>query len=334
MAKENEQLATHTTLQVGGPAEYFTTVTTEEELVEACRYAHERSVPVKILGGGSNVLVPDAGVSGLVIQNHITGFESDIVGDTVTLTVGAGEVFDEVVAQTVRSGWWGLENLSHIPGLVGATPVQNVGAYGVEVKDLIKRVRVFDRTREQFAELAPEDCQFAYRDSIFKRPAGATLVITAVTFTLSTQPRPQLTYRDLQERFADATPSVPEIREAVIAIRAKKFPDWHRVGTAGSFFKNPVVSSEQFAKLQAEYPELPGFATDRGVKVPLGWILDKVLQYKGVREGAVGTYQGQALVIVNHGGATATEITEFAKQIANDVKASIGIEIEWEVTRW
>ena len=335
MIETHEQLAHHTTLKVGGAAEYFTVVTTEAELVSAVDWAKAHAAPITVLGGGSNVLVSDEGVRGLVIKNAIAGFSVTTSADTILVTVGAGEVFDDVVAKAVEAGWWGLENLSHIPGSVGATPVQNVGAYGVEVKDVIASVRVFDTAVMKFKMLSPTDCLFGYRDSVFKKPTGQHYVITSVTFRLSCTSTPHLSYRDLAEYFADKNPTLAEIREAVIAIRSRKFPDWQVVGTAGSFFKNPTITTEAFARLSAKYEGIPSYVvSDHLVKVPLGWLLDKALNLKGVQDGPVGTYEGQALVLVNRGGATASDIARFAEKIVDAVKTETGIDIEWEVTRW
>lgn len=335
MITAGEQLAPHTTLKVGGCAEHFTIVSSKEELVEVVREAQQHNWPLHILGGGSNVLVSDTGVTGLVLKNGITGKSFKITGNTVELTVGAGEVLDEIIAYAVAQGWWGLENLSHIPGTVGATPVQNVGAYGVEVKDVIKAVEVFDCQTGEFKTLTTADCAFAYRHSVFKTALGQRYIVTNVTFVLSLSRQPVLTYKDLQARFADAQPEQSAIRAAVIEIRSKKFPDWHTVGTAGSFFKNPIIPKAAYDSLLLQYPELPGFkVNDAEVKIPLGWILDKVLDVRGIRVGRVGTFEGQALVLVNEGGATATEIEMFANKIIEEVKNKTGVAVEWEVTQW
>ncbi len=330
----NEQvpLATLTTFKTGGFAERLTYVASEAELAEAVAYARAKEQRITVLGGGSNVLAPDAGVTGLVLKIDIKGISIQEEADRVYLTVGAGEVFDDLVALTTAHGYWGLENLSHIPGSVGATPVQNVGAYGVEVGNLISLVRVFDCVTESYTTFAGSDCLFGYRDSIFKHEAGSRYIVTAVTFVLSREPKPQVTYKDLAERFAATTPSLTEIREAVIAIRSAKFPDWQQVGTAGSFFKNPVILRTQYEALLRTYPELPAYTVDaETVKVPLGWILDRVLNLKGQGTETVGCYEGQALVLYNRGGATTDDVLTYAATIAADVYAATGITIEREV---
>lgn len=338
--RENVPLADYTTFHVGGSAEYFAEVAAVEELRSAARWAREKNVPVTVLGGGSNVFVADAGVEGLVIRNAIKGREVQERGDEIILTVGAGEVFDEVVALAVENGWWGLENLSCIPGSVGAAPIQNIGAYGVEIAERIVSVEVYDRRADCVRALAAAECAFAYRDSLFKHPEGRRYIVIGVTFRLSKTPAPVLQYRDLalwnerREKAAADAPSLAEIRTAVCAIRAQKFPDWNVTGTAGSFFKNPTIPKTHFEKLAGKYPELPGYETENGeVKVHLGWILDRALGLRGFRDGNVGTYEGQALVLVNHGGATAQELEAFARGIAQKVFDATQIEVEWEVTK-
>lgn len=335
--QEHIPLSGYTTLKVGGPAEYFTEVHGVQELREAAAWARKRSLATHVLGGGSNVLVPDAGVRGLVIRNLITGIEVRTEDDVVYLRAGAGEIFDAVVARACDAGWWGLENLSCIPGSVGATPIQNVGAYGVETAELVHTIDVYDMETDSESTLTPAMCAFGYRDSLFKRKDGKRYVVTHVTYALSTHPSPRLHYRDLaewqRERGTDVEPTLVEIRTAVCAIRSRKFPDWHVVGTAGSFFKNPFVTASEYAHLSTQYPGLPGHEDGAGmVKISLGWVLDHVLGVRGAREGAVGTYEAQALVLVQHGGASAAEVDAFADGIARRVEDALGISIEREVS--
>jgi len=332
--QKNIPLAPYTTFNIGGPADYFTVVSSEQDLCGALEWATEQKQPVTILGGGSNVLINDSGVRGLVVKNSIGGVSHEEEGNTVYVTAGAGIVWDELVAETVAEGLWGLENLSLIPGTVGATPVQNVGAYGVEVSNLITKVRVYDLEKEDFSELLPNACMFAYRDSVFKTEKGKRYIVTAVTYALSKVPNPQLEYKDLQKKFGAGknTSSLTEIREAVISIRTGKFPDWHQKGTAGSFFHSPIISKEKYEELLSIYPGLPAFPVgDMQMKVVLSWFLDKVLHLKGVREEKVGTYERHVLVVVNHGGATARDVDTFAKQIEEKVLKATGIKIKREV---
>ncbi len=332
--EQNVPLAPLTTLKVGGKAEHYVRVTTEAELTSARTYAKKNNLPIRILGGGSNTLVSDEGVGGLLIHIAIKGVE--VVGTTeevIKVVVGAGEVFDEFIKRCVEEGWWGLENLSHIPGSVGATPVQNVGAYGVEIQSLISQVRVFDTLEECYRLLVVEECNFGYRDSVFKQEPGR-YIVTEVTFELSKIPERKLTYKDLEEYFKDTKePSLLAIREAVIEIRSKKFPDWTVVGTAGSFFKNAIISSTEALMLERKYPELPMYPLSATqIKVPVGYIFDKILNAKGERIGSVGTFEGQALVLVAYEGATAKEVLAFSNTLAERTFEATGIVLEREVT--
>lgn len=337
MIKIEAQVPLHkyTTLKVGGPAEYFTVAHSRDELHEALTWARDHKQKVTVLGGGSNVLVEDAGLRGLVIIDRIDGINVVSENDTeIMVAVGSGVVFDDLVAYTVNGGWWGLENLSHIPGSVGATPIQNVGAYGVEVKDVIVRVDAVDAHTLQEKSFSTKACAFSYRNSFFKTEEGKRYIVTNVVFKLKKNPEPKLSYKDLSTYFEGSDfPRIEEIRDAVITIRSKKFPDWHRVGTAGSFFKNPVVPKEMFETLQRKYPEIPHYeAAEGAVKIPLGWVLDRVLKLRGFSDGNVGTYEGQALVLINTGNATAHDINAFAKKIEEKVFDATGIHIEREVT--
>jgi UDP-N-acetylmuramate dehydrogenase len=331
--QENVPLAQLTTLGVGGSAAYFAIVRTTDELAELALWAESEAHHITVIGGGSNILVSDNGLGGLVLQIAIDGEVYEDRGDAVHITVGAGVVFDTLVEHTIREGLWGLENLSAIPGTVGGVPIQNVGAYGVEARGVIESVKVFDRETNSITLLTNEQCQFAYRDSLFKHAGRERYIVTAVTFTLSKTPRPHLSYRDLAARFGDnANPSLPLIREAVCEIRAGKFPDWHVVGTAGSFFKNPIVDSETHARILSMYSAIPTYPeADGRFKIALGWILDRVLSLKGYREGNVGLYSEQALVLVNYGGATADDISAFSERIIEKIFNATGIRIEREV---
>lgn len=330
---EHVPLSSYTTLKVGGVAAYMATVETVEELRAALVFAKQTPVPPLVLAGGSNVLISDNGYQGLVIKIELKGRDYRIEGDTCELRVGAGEVLDEVIKETVERGWWGLENLSAIPGSVGATPVQNVGAYGVEVADVIKCVEAIDRDTGEEKIFSKEACAFSYRSSHFKTEEGRAWIITAVTFRLSKVPKPKLEYADvryLKEEGESLTPHV--VRNAVIRIRATKFPDWTVVGTAGSFFKNPIIAEEQFRILKATFRELPGFEENDGrIKVSLGWILDKLCNLKGYCDGPLCLYDKQALVLVNKGGATAADIKKFSDTIKERVREKTNIVIESEV---
>ncbi len=328
----DESLAPRTTFQLGGSAKYFCTVSAVEELRAAHEAASSYSVPVVILGGGSNILVPDEGVNALVVSCTLRGVSYEEVGDVrVRVVAGAGEVWDTLVEGTVRRGLWGIENLSHIPGLVGATPIQNVGAYGVEVSETIEWVEAFDPTTGMCRRFTNQECMFGYRDSHFKHD-GSHLVVTSVAFLLSRTPSPKVGYRDVATWFAGvAEPSLPAIREAIIEIRAKKFPDLMRIGTAGSFFKNPIITSDSYEKLRERFNLVPQYPAGEGrLKVPAAFLLERC-GWKGVRRGHVGTWPNQPLVLVHYGGGTTRELIKFADEIQSDVFAKTTVELEREV---
>ncbi|MDE1875177.1 MAG: FAD-binding protein, partial [Patescibacteria group bacterium] len=262
---ENIPLAGLTTFRVGGSARYFSTVKSEDDIITALAFARERNAPIFILGGGSNIVVPDGGFPGLVIKMELSGMSFQDKGEgKFRAVVAAGEGWDAFVAETVRRGLWGLENLSHIPGTVGAAPVQNIGAYGVEVGGAIISVRALDRETGAAREFSNEECRFGYRDSFFKTAFGKRWIITSVTFDLNPAPQPNVSYKDLAEHFAGRAPSQAEIRDAVIAIRKNKFPDLSETGTAGSFWKNPIIPQSRFAELSERYPGMPSFPAGTG----------------------------------------------------------------------
>ena len=327
-------LAPLTTLKVGGSARYYTIASTDADVKMAVHFAKQNELPFFILGGGSNVLINDNGYDGLIIHMQSRGYTyQDSNPSQVLVTVEAGEILDSFIASTVREGWWGLENLSHIPGTVGATPVQNVGAYGVEVAHCIDRVTIYNTYTNTVESLTREQCLFSYRDSIFKQKVGRDYIILRVTFMLSKIPVRNLEYADLKHKFNDFnTPDQTQIRAAVIAIRSTKFPDWSVVGTAGSFFKNPVVAKEIADALSTVYPELPVYPVDSTTtKLSLGFILDKICHLKGMKKKHVRLYEKQVLVLVAEDGATATEIESFAREVQQKVLLDTKVFISFEV---
>ncbi len=333
--EENKSMKEYTTFRIGGPARFFCTVRHEDEFMQALEYALEKGVPIFILGGGSNILVSDTGFAGLVIKMEIKGirFTDDTHGNA-RVTAHAGDDWDHLVDETVRSGLYGLENLSLIPGSVGAAPVQNIGAYGSEVKDTIDHVRVYDREKKEFITILNYDCHFGYRTSAFKDNPYRYIIIS-VTFILKKLGKVNIEYRDLREYFVkigQLQPTIAEVRKAVISIRTAKLPDIAKIGTAGSFFKNPVISHSQAHELKVKYTDIPLYPiNEEYVKVSLAWIIDKVCGYRGVTRGEVGTYRNQALVIVNNGNATAREVIAFAEELKNSIKEKTNIVAEFEV---
>ncbi|MDO8579702.1 MAG: UDP-N-acetylmuramate dehydrogenase [bacterium] len=352
---ENVSLAEYTTFKIGGKAKYFCVVKNEEELYEALDFAKGKNtesliMPFFILGGGSNILVSDDGFDGLVVKMEMTGvsFEDGEKSDNKTdvgkilVTAQAGDNWDRLVAETVKKELWGLENLSGIPGTVGAAPVQDIGAYGAEAKDTIVSVRAIDSTTGAARTFTNSECQFSYRESFFKTAEGKKYIITSVTFKLSKIPSPNLSYKDLKEYFSEngreerdslssRPPSLSEIRKAVIEIRKGKFPELSKVGTAGSFWKNPIISNQQFEKLKIRYPNTPSFSFGDKIKIPLAWILDNVCGLKGYTKGPVSLWTNQPLVVVAEKGTSFKEIESLTCEVTNIVKQKTGIDIEKEV---
>lgn len=338
--QENILLKNFTTFQIGGKAQYFLVIKGEDDLREAFSFIKTRKLPLLVLGGGSNLLISDHGFSGLVIKNEIKGTKFiDLpkaigqIKDKVILEIGAGEVLDEVITLSVIRKLFGLENLSGIPGTVGGAVVQNAGAYGAEIKDHLLSVSGFNSTNGKKFVFENSDCQFGYRTSFFKK--NKKFIITSVILELNKQAIYNIDYASLKERLiAEKEITSEKIRNAVLQIRSDKLPDWHKLGTAGSFFKNPVIIKNKYDELKLKYPEIPGFPEgDNKVKLPLAWILDKLCQLKGYLEGAVGLYEKQPLILVNFGGAKSVEVINFVEKIKKIVKEKTGIEIEEEVEK-
>lgn len=285
-----------------------------------------------VLGGGNNILFTQR-YDGTLI--HPAGCEIRIIKEdelTLTLHADAGVEWDDMVAWCVERGLWGAENLSLIPGNVGAAPVQNIGAYGSEAKDIISRVNFFDVITLSHRSLCTEECHFGYRDSIFKRELRGRAIITSVEFTLSQNGKPNLGYGDLsREVESRGGATLENIRKAVCAIRRSKLPDTAILGNAGSFFKNPVVERSVAERLESEYPGMPSYPASEGMrKLAAGWLIDRA-GMKGYRSGKVGVHDRQALVLVNFGGATGNEVIALAKRVQQAVYEKFGIAIEPEV---
>jgi UDP-N-acetylmuramate dehydrogenase len=283
------------------------------------------------IGGGSNLLfLNDFG--GTILHSAIRGIELvRETDDAVWLRVGAGEPWDRVTALAADNGWGGIENLSLIPGETGAAAVQNIGAYGAEIKDVLESLEVYLPTAEKRV-FTNEECRYAYRDSYFKDESHASCIITRVTLRLTKQPVFNLAYGNLNELLAgSAPPTVARVREAVIRIRREKLPDRDKLGNAGSFFINPVVSQEQSSRLKRDYPAMPSYPLKDGrAKLSAGWLIEQC-GFKGKRAGATGIYERQALVIVNYGGATGHEIALFAESVREAVCQRFGVMLTPEV---
>ncbi len=321
------------TFNIDALANRLYVVKSDSEIEEIVEDLNKHRLKHFILGGGSNVLFTK-NFAGGIIKNELKGIKVVEEDDnSVIVQAKAGEIWDDFVNFTVSKQFWGLENLSGIPGTVGAAPVQNIGAYGVEAKDTIIRIIGFDFVDLEWRIFSNAECKFGYRESIFKAEYKNRILITAVDFKLSKTPAPKLQYgalKELENIKADAL-SVVDIREAVLKIRNSKLPDPKLLGNAGSFFKNPVIDNELYLKLQTEYPDITCYPfADGNVKIPAGWLIEKC-GYKGKQKGNVGTYENQSLVIVNHGGATGQEVFQYAREIQSAVKAKFSIEIRYEV---
>src|ERR1035437_1931172 len=315
--QENIPLAPYTTLGVGGRARYFIEATTEEEVREAITFACREKLPLFVLGNGSNVLVPDADVKGVVLLMSLLGTATE----EAVLVAGAGVPWEGVVDAASAQNLFGIENLAGIPGSLGGAAVQNIGAYGTEFSEVFEYADVVDHTSGEKRRVMRAEAAFAYRTRFFK--THPEFIITHVALRLSKSAQPNIAYADLVRAKEAGVPldTPSEIASAVRSIRADKFPRTPLEGTAGSFFKNPIVPRELGDELALRYPGLPVFPQENGsVKISLAWILDHALRLKGYAKGRVRLYEKQPIVLVVQSGATATEVDEFANEIAERVK--------------
>lgn len=330
--QENIFLKDLTTFQIGGPARYLLKIKNEDDLRAAFSFAKTRHLSIFVLGGGSNLLISDKGFNGLVIKNEIKGIKFiDKNEDRVILEVGSGENLDELIDLVSSQNIFGLENLSGIPGTVGGAAVQNAGAYGSELKDFIISISGLNINNGKEFTYERSICQYGYRDSIFKK--NKKLFITRISLELNKKPAVNIEYQVLKDKLNGVSDITPlGVRTAVLNIRNEKLPDWHILGTAGSFFKNPIISTNEFSKLKEKFPNLPSFVEEKSkIKLPLAWILDQLCQLRGYREDKIGLYEKQPIVLVNFGEAKAEEVINFSKKIKNLVRDKTGLEIFEEV---
>jgi len=331
--QENISLKPFTTFGIDQKAKFFTSVGTLSELKAALLAAKEKQLPVFILGGGSNILLT-RDIEGLVIKLEIKGIHLvKEEGDQLWVEVGAGEMWHELVQHSIAQDWAGLENLSLIPGTVGASPMQNIGAYGVEIKDVFESLQAMHRETLVMHSFDAAACQFGYRESVFKQTLKDQYVITSVTFRLTKTANFHLEYGAIREVLASNgvdQPSIRDISNAVIQIRQSKLPDPKEIGNAGSFFKNPTIPTTQFDTLKASFPSIPGYPSTEGVKVAAGWLIEQA-GWKGKRIGDVGVHAKQALVLVNYGGGSGEEIKSLSQQIQASVFDKFGIQLHPEV---
>jgi len=325
--EENVSLSRHSTFRTGGNARFLIIASSLEDVEVGLAFARSKNLPWYVLGGGSNVLPSERGYEGVVIMPAIM----ELQVHEAEITSGAGVKWDDLVNTAAAQHLWGLENLAGIPGTVGASPIQNIGAYGTEVREVIKKVEALQVREGRVVTFSNKECAFSYRDSIFKREGG--YIILRVTFLLKTQPSPNLSYADVASLVAQgrslATPH--DIGSAIRDIRAEKFPDLSIYGTAGSFFKNPIVPAKIYEALRSTYPALPGFPLGSEVKIPLAYVLDNILLLKGYRRGRAWLYDKQPLVLVLDRGGSSHEVDVLANDVAEKVFLATGIQIEREV---
>ncbi len=328
------KLDQYTTFRIGGPADFFVIVTSLADLLEALSWARKNKQAILFLGGGSNTLISDRGFRGLVIKNEIKGIE--VVREnakSVWLKAQSGEWWSSLVNYAVSHHYHGAENLFLIPGTVGAAPIQNIGAYGVELKDVFAGLEAVEIKTGKLKKFNKADCDFGYRHSVFKGKLKHKYFIYSVTLKLSRTPKFKLDYGDIQKTLAAkkiTQPTAPEVISAIMEIRNSKLPNPSVLPNAGSFFKNPEISVAAFQKIQKKFPDIKSFLSPEGIKIPAGWLIEQC-GFKGKVVGRVGAHEKQALVLVNYGGAKAKQVIALSDQIIARVKAKFGLKLEREI---
>ncbi len=334
---ENVNLALYSTMRLGGNARYVMEITNKHNLVEAASWAAGKNLPILMIGGGSNIVWQDSGFDGLLLVNKIGGYAETPVSDRlVDVTIGAGEGWDSMVARTVASGLSGIEALSLIPGTTGATPIQNVGAYGQDISETLLDLEAYDLQTKQFVTIAAQDCQFAYRSSRFKTVDRGRFLITHITLRLACDnPQPPF-YRAVEDYFGShgITSFTPQsVREAVIDIRSHKLPDPARVANNGSFFANPIIDTSLAEKLSATFTEMPLWLTDEPDKrkIPAAWLIEQA-GFKDYHDTETGmaTWKTQPLVLVNEHAASTADLVKFKTKIVDAVFTKFQITLEQE----
>ena len=329
---QNISLKAFNTFGIEAQTRYFVEINTEDDLTELFTDARWKDTPRLVIGGGSNILLTK-NFDGLVIKMNIKGINHTVSGNMVQVSAGAGEVWNDLVNHCVVHGFAGIENLTLIPGSVGASPIQNIGAYGVEVKDVFANCRAFEIASGEFKTFTHADCHFDYRDSIFKHLPGQYIIVQ-VNYQLSVQANINTHYgaieQELQNRGINK-PSIKDVSAVVARIRVTKLPNPTTIGNAGSFFKNPVISTADFEPIVAKFPDVVHYPAPGGqVKLAAGWLIEQC-GWKGKTLGNTGTWKNQALVLVNHGGATGEEVYSLSSQIIDSVYTKFGVRLEREV---
>jgi len=331
--QEHVSLKNFNTFGIDVSARYFVEIGHEDELVELFMDPQWLQMERLVLGGGSNMLFVND-FDGLVIRMNIRGIEHRINHNEVFVEAGAGEVWNDLVNFCVAREYAGIENLSLIPGSVGASPIQNIGAYGVELKDVFYSCQAFEIATGTFKKFTNEDCRFGYRDSIFKNELKEKYIITSVKFKLSLIPNLNLKYGAIEQELTNrgiTNPTIKDISQVVSHIRVSKLPDPSTIGNAGSFFKNPVITADQFEHVRSKFPEVVNYPAGNDlVKLAAGWLIEQC-GWKGKVVGHTGTWKNQALVLVNHGEATGEEVYSFSSQIIDSVYRKFGVLLDREV---
>jgi UDP-N-acetylmuramate dehydrogenase len=331
---KNTTLKSFNTFGLEASAAFFTVITSTNELLELVQLDIFKSNLVLILGGGSNILLTQD-FKGLVVKNEIKGIEiTNETKNEVLLRVGSGEVWHQFVLFCIDNGFGGVENLSLIPGTVGAAPMQNIGAYGVELKDVFFDLEALNLATGEVETFNNDSCRFGYRESVFKHDLKGQYFITHVTFRLQKNPILNLEYgaiRDTLKEETIHTPTLTDVSNAVIKIRQSKLPDPAKIGNSGSFFKNPIISVKQYELLKKTYPTLPSYPIDsESVKVPAGWLIEQA-GWKGKTIGEIGVHKNQALVLVNYGNGHGSEIRKLAEKIQTSILENFNINLHAEV---
>ncbi|WP_339922587.1 UDP-N-acetylmuramate dehydrogenase [uncultured Cyclobacterium sp.] len=331
--QENISLKAYNTFGIDVKASFFAEAISKEDILEALNFARIKKVPILILGGGSNVLFTEE-LNAMVLKINLTGIkEIKSCDKTVLLEVGSGVIWHEFVLHSLEKGLSGIENLSLIPGTVGAAPMQNIGAYGVEIKAVFHSLEAIEISTGLTKTFHASEVKFGYRESVFKTSLKGKYIICKVYFNLSKVHSPNISYGDIQtvlDQMDQATATAKNISKAIISIRQSKLPDPKVIGNAGSFFKNPVIPAHVFNELKQKFPTLPGYPNATHVKVPAAWLIENA-GWKGKRIGEVGVDQKQPLVLVNYGNGKGEEILALSRQIQTEVKAKFGILLEREV---
>jgi UDP-N-acetylmuramate dehydrogenase len=333
LVEQKVSLKKFNTFGIDVKASLFVNITAEEELRDLLQSDVTKNKPLLIVGGGSNILFTKD-FDGLVIKMTISGIQTCEEGDDVFITAGAGVVWNDLVMFAVKNGYAGLENLSLIPGTVGASPIQNIGAYGVELKDVFYSCKALAIASGAEREFRFDDCGFGYRESVFKKELKGEYVITSVTFKLSKSPKLNVQYGAIQaelEKRNILQPNIADISQVVSEIRVSKLPDPSTIGNAGSFFKNPIIDLNSFQKLKTDFPDVVSYPVgEDGFKIAAGWLIEQC-GFKGMMAGQTGTWKNQALVLVNHGTATGAEVYSFSERIIDTVEKKFGIRLDREV---